>query len=117
MSVPADARRAALARIVTAQIARGRRVETHDAFQAVLVRGRLLERRELLQVDDQGEVTIIALPVDRERVVLLVGVAVVLAAFLIYAIVSGSSPSERNNRLPEVLTLVARSVDMQGFGS
>lgn len=85
-----DDRRAALAAEVSSLVAQGRRIETHDAFQAVLVRGRLVERRELVLVDEAGSVTRQALPVDRERIVMLIGAVVVVIVFMIYIVISAA---------------------------
>jgi len=85
-----DQRRAALAAEVTHLVARGRRIETHDAFQAVLTRGRWLERRELLRVDEVGNVNCEILPIDRERTLVVIGLAIVAIALIIYLLVTAT---------------------------
>ena len=48
-----EGRRAALGSQISTLVVHGRRVESQDDYQAVLVRGRgLLERRELVSVDE-----------------------------------------------------------------
>lgn len=88
-----DQRRAALAREVTSLVSGGRRIETHDAFQAIVTHGRLVERRELLQVDETGNVTREVLPIDRERILVLIGLAVVAVAFIVYLLVTAATGS------------------------
>lgn len=84
-----DERRSALAGEIATLVARGRRIESHDAFRAVLVRGHVLERRELVRVDEFGRVSREVLPLDRERLVLVIGIAILMAAFLIYVLITG----------------------------
>lgn len=88
-----DQRRAALAAEVTHLVSRGRRIETHDAFQAVLTSGRWLERRELLRVDEAGNVNCEMLPIDRERILVVIGLAIVAIALLIYLLVTATTGS------------------------
>lgn len=83
-----DQRQAALARQVSNLIAQGRRIEVQNPLDAILVHGRLLELRERITVDEWGNPLVEKLPMDRSRVIMLVGVAAVILAFIIYAIVT-----------------------------
>lgn len=75
-----------LARQVSLLIAQGRRIEVQNPFDTILIRGRLVELRERVVVDEFGSVRVDKLPVDRSRVIMLVGAAAVLLAFIIYAV-------------------------------
>ena len=93
MTASSDERSAALARDIAALVSRGRRIETHDTHRAVLVRGRVLERRELLTVSVEGTVMHEDLPIDRERVLILIGLTILAIALLSYVIVSAITGS------------------------
>jgi hypothetical protein len=81
-----DEREAALARQISALIAQGRRVEVQSPFDAVLIHGRLIELRERVSVDEWGNPLVEKLPLDRERIILVIGAALVVLAFIIYAV-------------------------------
>jgi hypothetical protein len=82
----ADQRQAALARQVSIFVAKGRRIEVQNPLDAVLVHGRVLEFRERLTVDEWANVRVEKLPLDRDRLIMLIGAAVVVLAFIVYAI-------------------------------
>ncbi len=67
-------------------IAQGRRIEVQNPFDAILVRGRVLELRERITIDEWGNPLVEKLPVDRNRLIILIGVAAVIVAFIIYAV-------------------------------
>lgn len=69
-------------------VARGRRVESQSPFDATLVRGHLIEFRERAVVDEWGNARVEKLPLDRERLIMFIGAAAVVLAFVIYAIAS-----------------------------
>ena len=81
-----DERQAALARQISNLVAQGRRVEAQSPFDAVLIRGRLIEFREHVSVDEWGNPLVEKLPLDRERLIMLVGATLVVLAFIVYAI-------------------------------
>lgn len=84
--VSSDHRQAALARQISTMIAQGRRIEVQNPFDAILVRGRVLELRERITIDEWGNPLVEKLPVDRNRLIILIGVAAVIVAFIIYAV-------------------------------
>jgi hypothetical protein len=81
-----DVRQAALARQISTLVAQGRRVEAQSPYDAVLTRGRVIEFKERVSVDEWGNVLVEKLPLDRERLIMLVGAGLVVVAFIIYAI-------------------------------
>jgi hypothetical protein len=81
-----DERQAALARQISALVAQGRRVEVQSPFDAVLARGRLIEFRERVSVDEWGNPLVEKLPLERERLIMVIGAALIVLAFIIYAI-------------------------------
>lgn len=84
--VSSDHRQAALARQISTMIGQGRRIEAQNPFDAILVRGRGLELRERITIDEWGNLLVEKLPVDRNRLIMLIGVAAVIVAFIIYAV-------------------------------
>jgi hypothetical protein len=84
----ADERQATLARQISTLVAQGRRIEVQNPFDAILTRGRLIEFRERVSVDEWGNPLVEKLPLDRERLIMLIGAALVVLAFIIYAIVT-----------------------------
>jgi hypothetical protein len=78
-----DERKAALARQAHMLIARGRRIESQSDFQAVLLRGRYVELRELLAIDEWGNASVESLPLDWQRIIVAVGLALVVFALII----------------------------------
>lgn len=82
-----EVQQAALARQVSALIAQGRRVEVQSRFDAVLVRGRLIEFRERVLVNEAGETTVEKLPLDRNRLILLIGFGMLVLVWIIYLVV------------------------------
>lgn len=84
-----DERRARLARQINLLVAQGRRVESQDDYNAVLTRGRIVERRELVSVDEWGNPSLERLPLDKERVLLVALFALAVVVFLILAVTAG----------------------------
>jgi hypothetical protein len=78
-----DERKAALARQAHILIWRGRRIESQSDFQAVLLRGRFVELRELLTIDEWGKASVESLPLDRQRIILAVGLALLFVTLII----------------------------------
>jgi len=60
----------------------------------------LIERRELLQVGDNGSVSCEALPIDRDRLLKLIGLGILILGLIVYAIVAGSTPSDSGDSVP-----------------
>ena len=84
----ADQRQAQLARQVSSLIAQGRRVEVQNPLDVVLTHGRLIEFREQVTVDQWGNTLVEKLPLERDRIIMLVGAVAVVCAFIIYALAS-----------------------------
>lgn len=84
-----DVRRAALARHAHLLIAQGRRIESQSDFGAVLTRGRYVEFRVLVKIDEWGNASIEKLPLDWQRILASAGlVLVILALILVSALPS-----------------------------
>jgi hypothetical protein len=79
----AEYRSAALAKEISLLTARGWRVETHDPFQAILVRGHLIERRSLIHVNEHGSLLITKLAVDRQRLLVISAIALVVVVVVV----------------------------------
>ncbi len=84
----ADDRQAAVAHQINTLISQGRRIEVQNPLDAVLTRGRLIELRERVTVDQWGNVQVEKLPLDLERLIMLIGALAVVFAFIIYATVT-----------------------------
>jgi hypothetical protein len=82
----ADERQAALALQVSTLIAQGRRVEVQNPLDAVLAHGRVIEFRERVTVDEWGNTIVEKLPLERDRLIMMIGVVAVILAVVIYAI-------------------------------
>jgi Tfp pilus assembly protein PilV len=79
-----DERRRSLAQQITRLIAQGRRVESQSDYQAVLVSGHhLWESREVVSVDEWGDVSIQKLGIKWERIAIATAVVVVLLILII----------------------------------
>jgi Tfp pilus assembly protein PilV len=79
-----DERRRALAQQMTRLIAQGRRVESQSDYQAVLVSGHhFWESREVVSVDEWGDVSIQKLGINWERIAIATAVVVVLLILII----------------------------------
>lgn len=84
-----DERKAMLAAQVTKLVAQGRRVESRSEYDAVLLRGRVVELREVVAVDEWGNVSVTRLPIDRARIFLLVGFALLVLTVIALILVGG----------------------------
>jgi hypothetical protein len=106
-----EQRREVLARQVSTLIAQGRRVETQDDYQAVLVRGRgSLERRELITVDDFGNPRVERLPFEKDRLIIQVAFVLAVLVLIILGLIFGGDDGSAERPLvwlgrPEVLRL------------
>jgi hypothetical protein len=78
-----DKRKAALAQQAHILIWRGRRIESQGDFQAVLLRGRFVELRELLTIDESGKASVESLPLAWQRIILAVGLALLFVTLII----------------------------------
>jgi hypothetical protein len=81
---PSDDRRAALAQQVHTLVSQGRRIESQDDYSAVLVRGRWIEFREIVGVDEWGNPSVERLPIDRSQILKIAGMVVLVLLFIIY---------------------------------
>lgn len=78
-------RRAALAYQARMLITQGRRIESQSDFGAVLKRGRYVELRELLTIDEWGNASVKKLPLDWERIVVAAGIALIVLALILFS--------------------------------
>jgi len=78
-----DERRAALARQTHTLVTQGRRIESQSDFGALLTRGRYVELRELLEMDEGGDASVEKLRLDRERIIIVAGLVLVILTVII----------------------------------
>lgn len=89
-----EQRREALARQISTLVVQGRRVESQDDYQAVLVRGRgPLERRELVTIDESGNPMVQDLPLDKERLIVVGAFIAAILLLIIVVLLSGNDSS------------------------
>lgn len=82
-------RRAALARQAHVLIERVRRIESQSDFGAVLTRGRYVEIRELVKVDEWGNTSVEKLPLDWQRILVASALALVILAVIVISALTG----------------------------
>jgi hypothetical protein len=86
----ADQRRSALAQQITILVAQGRRVESQNDFEAVLVTGRYLwESREIVSVDAWGNFSVQRLGVDKERLAIAFAALAVIVILIVLLVAFG----------------------------
>ena len=65
------------------RIAQGRRIESQGDFGAVLTRGWFVESRELVKIDEWGNVSIEKLPLGWQRIIISAGLVLVILALIL----------------------------------
>lgn len=83
-----EERRAVLAGELSRLVTQGRRIETQDELRAVVARGRWIERKELVTVDEWGRASVEQLPTDYTRVLIAAGLGLVVLGLIILAAVT-----------------------------
>jgi hypothetical protein len=101
----AEARKARLGEHVARQAAEGWRIESQDDFRAVMVRGRRIERREIVAIDETGALSIERLPLDKVRIALMVAFALAVVLIIALAVVFGDDPSDEGSLVLAVARL------------
>lgn len=86
-----DERKAILANQVARLVTQGWVVESASVTNSVLMRGRFLTRRQMVSVDDRGEISLEQFPLRRDQIVRLVLAAVLVAILILYVVVRAAA--------------------------